>query len=57
MMAYTTYEARTRLSRMLREAEAGQEVMILRGKKPVVKIVPIRPAAPRDRNLSEPTGK
>jgi prevent-host-death family protein len=45
-MAYTTYEARTHLSRLLKEAEAGQEVIVLRGKRPVVKIVPIRPLAP-----------
>jgi prevent-host-death family protein len=45
-MAYTSYEARTHLSRLLREAEVGQEVIVLRGKPPVVKIVPIQPPAP-----------
>jgi len=44
-MVYTTYQARTHLSRLLREAEAGQEVIILRGKKPVARIVSISPPA------------
>ncbi len=56
-MAYTTYEARTHLSRLLREAEAGQEVIVLRGKQPVVKIVPIQPHAPLNPPLSEPVEK
>jgi prevent-host-death family protein len=44
-MAYTTYQARTHLSRLLREAEAGKEVIVLRGKKPVARIVAIEPPA------------
>jgi prevent-host-death family protein len=56
-MVYTTYEARTHLSRLLREAEAGQEVIILRGKRPVAKIVPIRPLAPLNPPGAEPVKK
>jgi prevent-host-death family protein len=56
-MAYTTYEARTHFSRLLKEAEAGPEVIILRGKRPVVKIVPIRPLAPLNPPGSEPVEK
>ena len=45
-MAYTVHQAKTHLSRLLKEAEAGQEVVVMRGKKPVAKIVPIdQPAA------------
>ncbi len=40
-MSYTVHQAKTHLSRLLKEAEAGQEITILRGKKPVAKIVPI----------------
>jgi prevent-host-death family protein len=40
-MAYTVHQATTHLSRLLKEAEAGQEVIVMRGKKPVAKIVPI----------------
>jgi len=45
-MAYTVHQAKTHFSRLLKEAEAGQEVVVLRGKKPVAKIVAIdKPAA------------
>ena len=40
-MAYTVHQAKTHLSRLLKEAEAGKEVVLMRGKKPVAKIVPI----------------
>jgi antitoxin (DNA-binding transcriptional repressor) of toxin-antitoxin stability system len=30
----------------MREAEAGKEVIILRGKKPIAKMVPIEPVTP-----------
>jgi prevent-host-death family protein len=44
-MAYTVHQAKTHFSRLLKEAEAGQEVVVMRGKKPVAKIVPIDPPA------------
>jgi len=40
-MAYTVHQAKTHLSRLLKEAEAGKEVIVMRGSKPVAKIVPI----------------
>ena len=40
-MAYTVHQAKTHFSRLLKEAEAGQEVIVMRGNKPVAKIVPI----------------
>jgi prevent-host-death family protein len=40
-MAYTVHQAKTHFSRLLKEAEAGKEVIVMRGKKPVAKIVPI----------------
>lgn len=52
-MAYTTYQARTQLSRLLREAGAGQEVIVLRGKQPVAKLVPIQPQVPLNPPVSE----
>jgi len=39
-MPYTVHQAKTHFSRLLKEAEAGKEVIVLRGKKPVAKIVP-----------------
>jgi prevent-host-death family protein len=40
-MNYTVHQAKTNLSRLIKEAEKGKEVIILRGKDPVAKIVPI----------------
>jgi prevent-host-death family protein len=41
-MQYTVSHARTHLSRLIREAEADKEVIILRGARPAFKIIPIR---------------
>jgi prevent-host-death family protein len=48
-MAYTVHQAKTHFSRLLKEAEAGQEVIVMRGDKPVAKIVAIEPAPPKRR--------
>ena len=40
-MTYTVHQAKTHLSRLLKEVEAGQEITILRGKKPVAKLVAV----------------
>ncbi|WP_309621441.1 type II toxin-antitoxin system prevent-host-death family antitoxin [Novosphingobium sp.] len=37
----TIHEAKTQLSRLIAAVEAGEEVVIARGKKPAVKLVPI----------------
>jgi prevent-host-death family protein len=39
------HEAKTHLSKLLREVEAGTEVIILRGGKPVARLVPVRALA------------
>jgi prevent-host-death family protein len=44
-MAYTVHQAKTHFSRLLKEAEAGQEVVVMRGSKPVARIVAIRESA------------
>ena len=41
-------EAKTRLSQILAEAERGEEVVIARDGKPVVRLVPITEPAPRE---------
>jgi prevent-host-death family protein len=45
-MAYTVHQAKTQFSRLLKEAEAGQEVIVMRGSKPIAKIVAIEPPEP-----------
>jgi prevent-host-death family protein len=41
MASYTIGEAKTQLSRLVHEAEDGQEVVVRRGRKPVARIVAI----------------
>lgn len=41
------HEAKTHLSQLLREVEAGPEVVIPRGGRPVVRIVPVATADAR----------
>lgn len=44
-----THEAKSRLSQLIREAEAGHEVIVARNGEPVAKIIPWPPRHP-DRN-------
>lgn len=41
MKTHTIHEAKTNLSKLIKEACEGEEVIISRGDKPVVKLVPI----------------
>jgi len=41
-MEVTVQEAKTQLSRLLRRVEAGEEVVIRRGREPVAKLVRVR---------------
>jgi prevent-host-death family protein len=47
-MAYTVHQAKTHLSRLIKEAEAGKEVVVTRGKKPVAKITAIEPPVKKE---------
>ena len=50
-MPYTVHQAKPHFSRLLKEAEAGQEVIVMRGKKPVAKIVRINEPAAEQRRV------
>lgn len=41
-MQFTVHTAKSQLSRLIEAALAGEEVVIARGSKPVVRLVPIR---------------
>ena len=41
MATYTVHAAKTNLSKLLERVEAGEEIIIARGKKPVARLVPI----------------
>ncbi|MGA9582629.1 MAG: type II toxin-antitoxin system prevent-host-death family antitoxin [Allosphingosinicella sp.] len=47
----TVHEAKTHLSRLLSEVEAGGEVIVARGSKPVARIVPLEPVRAKKRQL------
>lgn len=51
-MTYTVHQAKTHFSRLIKQAEAGEEVIVLRGKKPVAKIVPVVDSKPLRRELA-----
>ncbi|MBY0329660.1 MAG: type II toxin-antitoxin system prevent-host-death family antitoxin [Acetobacteraceae bacterium] len=42
----TIHVAKTHLSALVARAEAGEEIIIARGDKPVAKLVPLSPSAP-----------
>jgi len=41
MSVTTIHDAKTNLSRLIEQAERGEDVVIARGKQPVVRLVPI----------------
>jgi prevent-host-death family protein len=49
MATVTIREARTQLSRLIARAEAGEDIVIARGKAPVVRLTPIAPVKSRCR--------
>jgi prevent-host-death family protein len=46
---HTIHAAKTNLSKLVERAEAGDEVVIARGKTPVVRLTPVHSAPPRRR--------
>lgn len=42
MKAISTHQAKAHLSRYLAEAEAGAEILIARGKRPIARLSPLR---------------
>ncbi len=46
---HSIHAAKTQLSRLVERAEAGDEVVIARGKTPVARLVPVNAPAPRRR--------
>lgn len=43
MTTVTVHAAKTNLSKLLAQVEAGEEVVIMRGSTPVAKLVPVDP--------------
>jgi len=55
MTQFNIYAAKARLSKLIQKALLGEEVIITRNNKPVVKIVPLRPPK-RTRKLGTAKG-
>ncbi|MGH9066598.1 MAG: type II toxin-antitoxin system Phd/YefM family antitoxin [Acidimicrobiales bacterium] len=51
MVEVGVHEAKTNLSRLLRRVAAGEEVVIVRGKERVAKLVPVGNGSPRQLGL------
>jgi prevent-host-death family protein len=47
MSVFTVHDAKTNLSKLIERAEAGEEVIIARGDKPAVRLVPLAPPQAR----------
>jgi prevent-host-death family protein len=45
----TIHDAKTNLSKLIARVEAGEEIVIARGKTPVARLTPIRPPPPTRR--------
>jgi prevent-host-death family protein len=45
MKTVTIHTAKTTLSQLLARVEAGEEIVLARGKQPIAKLVPLRPRA------------
>ncbi|MBI2373936.1 MAG: type II toxin-antitoxin system Phd/YefM family antitoxin [Deltaproteobacteria bacterium] len=56
MPQFSVHEAKTQLSRLIEQALAGDEVIITRGSKPVVRLVALQPPA-TERKPGRFTGK
>jgi prevent-host-death family protein len=41
MATFTVHTAKTQLSKLIERAEAGEDIVIARGKKPVARLVPM----------------
>jgi prevent-host-death family protein len=44
MTTVTIHDAKTNLSKLIARVEAGEEIVIARGKKPVARLTPVRRA-------------
>jgi prevent-host-death family protein len=47
MTTVTIHQAKTQLSKLIAKAEAGEDVVILRGKNPVARLTAVRPTRPK----------
>jgi prevent-host-death family protein len=56
MRSYNVHEAKSNLSRLLKEMAGGEKVVIMRDGKPVAELVPYREPRPKKRRLGFAAG-
>ena len=57
MTVVNVHKAKTELSKLIARAEAGEEIIIARGNKPVARLTPIREPAAKNRGLGAWKGR
>jgi len=57
MSQVNIHDAKTHLSRLIERAESGEEVIIARAGKPVVRLVPVEPSVPHGRRFGSMKGR
>lgn len=55
-VTFTIHQAKTHLSRLIRQALAGEEVVIAKGREPLVTLSPIK-TKPKSRSFGDLQGK
>jgi prevent-host-death family protein len=56
MTIVTIHKAKTHLSELIARAEAGEEIIVARGNKPVAKLVPLQPTTKPKRQFGAMKG-
>jgi len=57
MLVVKIHDAKTNLSKLLKQVEAGEEVVIARGNKEIARLMPIAPPAPKSRGYGAWKGR
>ncbi|HYD05323.1 MAG TPA: type II toxin-antitoxin system prevent-host-death family antitoxin [Reyranella sp.] len=57
MPTFTIHDAKTNLSKLVARAEAGEEIVLARGKDPVVRLTPVTTPAKPQRKFGALKGK
>lgn len=57
MTIVTIHKAKTELSKLLKRVEAGEEIVIARGDKPIARLVPAGPVLKKSRGYGAWEGK
>jgi len=57
MATVTVHAAKTNLSKLIKRVEAGEEIVIARGDRPVVRLVPFAPIVDKSKGFGSMKGQ